>query len=70
MATTAKGKGKEKPLASLLAGATAGGVESFITFPLENLKTQLQFASLGPGKVCRFRHLSLYFDRIHTTEMQ
>jgi solute carrier family 25 citrate transporter 1 len=42
----AKGKAKEKPIASLLAGATAGGVESFITFPLESLKTQLQFGAL------------------------
>ncbi|ORY30546.1 putative mitochondrial inner membrane citrate transporter [Naematelia encephala] len=44
-----KGKGKEQPLASLLAGATAGGVESFVTFPLESLKTQLQFSSRVVG---------------------
>lgn len=50
-AAAAKGKAKEKPLASLLAGATAGGIESFITFPLESLKTQLQFGALEGGKV-------------------
>ena len=46
-----KGKEKEKPIASLLAGATAGGVESFITYPFESLKTQLQFGSLNGQKV-------------------
>ncbi|WVQ85036.1 hypothetical protein IAT38_007200 [Cryptococcus sp. DSM 104549] len=50
MATTDKGKGKENPIASLLAGATAGGVEAFITFPLESIKTQLQFGALEGGK--------------------
>jgi len=50
-AAAAKGKAKEKPLASLLAGATAGGIESFVTFPLESLKTQLQFGALEGGKV-------------------
>lgn len=56
MASSVKGKGKEKPVASLLAGATAGGIESFVTFPLESLKTQLQFGSLrsADGKVCAF----------------
>lgn len=49
---SAKGKEKEKPLASLAAGAIAGGIESFVTFPLESLKTQLQFGTLsGSGKV-------------------
>lgn len=48
----ADAKAKEKPIASLIAGATAGGVEAFITYPLENLKTQLQFG--GPnGAVSR-----------------
>lgn len=42
-----KGKEKEKPIASLIAGATAGGVEAFITYPLESLKTQLQFQADG-----------------------
>jgi solute carrier family 25 citrate transporter 1 len=51
MAAAQKGKEKEKPIASLLAGATAGGIESFVTFPLESLKTQLQFGSLNGGKV-------------------
>lgn len=50
--STVKGKEKEKPLASLAAGAVAGGIESFITFPLESLKTQIQFGTLGAnGKV-------------------
>jgi solute carrier family 25 citrate transporter 1 len=48
-----KGKAKEQPLASLLAGATAGGLESFITYPLESLKTQVQFGALD-GKVSPF----------------
>jgi hypothetical protein len=48
---TGKGKEKEKPFASLLAGATAGGVESFITYPFESLKTQLQFGALNGDKV-------------------
>ncbi|KAK8858746.1 hypothetical protein IAR55_002975 [Kwoniella newhampshirensis] len=49
-AATAKGKGKEKPIASLLAGAVAGGTEAFVTFPLESLKTQLQFGALAGEK--------------------
>ncbi|ODN73968.1 hypothetical protein, variant [Cryptococcus amylolentus CBS 6039] len=49
MSTAAKGS-KEKPIASLLAGATAGGVEAFITFPLESVKTQLQFGALNGDK--------------------
>lgn len=51
MSAQARGKAKEKPIASLLAGATAGGVEAFITFPLESVKTQLQFGALDGGKV-------------------
>ncbi|KAK4685131.1 hypothetical protein P7C73_g5027, partial [Tremellales sp. Uapishka_1] len=48
--STAKGKQREKPIASLVAGATAGGIESFITYPLESLKTQVQFGSLNGSK--------------------
>nr|XP_018262175.1 solute carrier family 25 (mitochondrial citrate transporter), member 1 [Kwoniella dejecticola CBS 10117]OBR84333.1 solute carrier family 25 (mitochondrial citrate transporter), member 1 [Kwoniella dejecticola CBS 10117] len=48
--SSAKGKEKEKPIASLLAGAIAGGTEAFVTFPLESLKTQLQFGALEGGK--------------------
>lgn len=51
MSAQAREKAKEKPIASLLAGATAGGVEAFITFPLESIKTQLQFGALDGGKV-------------------
>lgn len=51
---SSKGKGREQPIASLLAGATAGGIEGFVTFPLESLKTQVQFGTLVSenGKVC------------------
>lgn len=49
--SAAKGKEKEKPIASLLAGATAGGIEAFITYPFESLKTQLQFGALNGEKV-------------------
>jgi solute carrier family 25 citrate transporter 1 len=54
-----KGKEKEKPIASLIAGATAGGFEAFVTYPLESLKTQLQFAAdgkVGLGKVRNCSH--------------
>jgi hypothetical protein len=59
---TGKGKEKEKPFASLLAGATAGGVESFITYPFESLKTQLQFGALNGDKV--FLLLSTYHTEL------
>jgi solute carrier family 25 citrate transporter 1 len=51
--SSTKGKEREKPLASLAAGAVAGGVESFITFPLESVKTQIQFGTAvsASGKV-------------------
>lgn len=43
----------EKPLASLLAGTTAGAIEGFVTYPTEYAKTQLQFAAgKGISKVC------------------
>lgn len=58
-----KGKGKEKPLASLIAGATAGGLESFVTYPLESLKTQVQFGSIDGGKVCPSP--GLYYMELH-----
>ncbi|ETW79809.1 mitochondrial tricarboxylate carrier [Heterobasidion irregulare TC 32-1] len=34
---------KEKPLHSLIAGATAGAVEAFVTYPAEFVKTRSQF---------------------------
>jgi len=34
---------KEKPLHSLVAGATAGAVEAFVTYPTEFVKTRSQF---------------------------
>lgn len=44
-AASTKGKGREKPLASLLAGTTAGAIEGFVTYPTEFAKTRLQFAN-------------------------
>lgn len=44
-ASANKGKGREKPLASLLAGTTAGAIEGFVTYPTEFAKTRLQFAN-------------------------
>ncbi|TFK37546.1 mitochondrial tricarboxylate transporter [Crucibulum laeve] len=34
---------REKPLHSLFAGATAGGIEAFLTYPTEFVKTRSQF---------------------------
>ncbi|KAG9052275.1 hypothetical protein FS842_010217 [Serendipita sp. 407] len=39
---------KEEPWHSLLAGATAGAVEGFVTYPTEFVKTSSQFG----GQVC------------------
>lgn len=41
-------KPTENAVASLLAGATAGAFEGFVTYPTEYAKTQLQFAA-GKG---------------------
>ncbi|KAF8809852.1 citrate transporter [Phlegmacium glaucopus] len=35
---------KEKPLHSLFAGATAGAIEAFVTYPTEFVKTRSQFS--------------------------
>ncbi|KAL0952813.1 hypothetical protein HGRIS_007038 [Hohenbuehelia grisea] len=37
---------KEKPIHSLVAGATAGAIEAFITYPTEFVKTRSQFGGL------------------------
>lgn len=42
-------KRKEQPLHSLVAGAFAGAVEGFATYPTEYVKTQAQFA-VASGK--------------------
>jgi hypothetical protein len=42
-------KRKEQPLHSLVAGAFAGAVEGFATYPTEYVKTQAQFA-VAAGK--------------------
>jgi len=34
---------KEKPIHSLIAGATAGAIEAFVTYPMEFVKTRSQF---------------------------
>lgn len=35
---------REKPLNSLIAGATAGAIEAFVTYPTEYVKTRSQFS--------------------------
>ncbi|KAF7974420.1 hypothetical protein HWV62_12284 [Athelia sp. TMB] len=40
---------KEKPLHSLIAGATAGGIEAFVTYPTEFVKTRSQFSGKKQG---------------------
>jgi hypothetical protein len=66
-----KGKEKEKPLASLLAGATAGGVESFVTYPFESLKTQLQFGALNGEKVASvYRYANPFTDNSHRAHIR
>lgn len=44
------GKKSEAPHLALIAGAFAGGVEGFATYPFEYLKTQTQFAHRTAGK--------------------
>jgi solute carrier family 25 citrate transporter 1 len=52
-------KRKEKPLNSLVAGAFAGAVEGFVTYPTEFVKTQAQFSvaqgakPLGPIQILK-----------------
>ncbi|KAI7864041.1 mitochondrial carrier domain-containing protein [Spinellus fusiger] len=50
---TSTTKNQKNPLASLVAGTVAGGVEGFITYPTEYVKTRLQLqagVSLRPGE--------------------
>ncbi len=42
---------RDKPLYSLIAGATAGAVEGFVTYPIEYTKTVAQFAQRAGEKV-------------------
>ncbi|KXN90408.1 hypothetical protein AN958_04277 [Leucoagaricus sp. SymC.cos] len=42
---------KEKPTHSLIAGATAGAVEAFITYPTEFVKTRSQFGGKKEGPI-------------------
>ncbi|TFY82946.1 hypothetical protein EWM64_g1063 [Hericium alpestre] len=47
---------KEKPLHSVIAGATAGAVEAFVTYPTEFVKTRSQFGGKqreGPLTIIR-----------------
>jgi solute carrier family 25 citrate transporter 1 len=59
MAATTKqssGPRKEKPLHSLFAGATAGAVEAFITYPTEFVKTRSQFGGTNEGPITIIRN--------------
>ncbi|KAG5649970.1 hypothetical protein H0H81_001278 [Sphagnurus paluster] len=42
---------KEKPLHSLFAGATAGAIEAFVTYPTEFVKTRSQFSGKKQGPI-------------------
>ncbi|KDR73915.1 hypothetical protein GALMADRAFT_250603 [Galerina marginata CBS 339.88] len=42
---------KEKPLHSLFAGATAGAIEAFVTYPTEFVKTSSQFGGKREGPI-------------------
>lgn len=42
MSNNRQTKGKKNPVFSLIAGATAGGVEGAVTYPTEYIKTRLQ----------------------------
>lgn len=46
---------KEKPTHSLLAGATAGAIEAFITYPTEFVKTRSQFGGKREGPIAIIR---------------
>ncbi|KAF9644619.1 mitochondrial tricarboxylate transporter [Thelephora ganbajun] len=46
---------KEKPLHSLVAGATAGGIEAFVTYPTEFVKTRSQFGGKRESPVSIIR---------------
>ncbi|PBK71550.1 probable CTP1-Mitochondrial citrate transporter-member of the mitochondrial carrier (MCF) family [Armillaria ostoyae] len=42
---------KEKPVHSLIAGASAGAIEAFITYPTEFVKTRSQFGGKRQGPI-------------------
>ncbi|KAG8927260.1 hypothetical protein FRC03_009126 [Tulasnella sp. 419] len=44
-------KKKEKPIHSLIAGATAGAIEGFATYPTEFVKTSSQFGGAKEGPI-------------------
>lgn len=46
---------KEKPLHSLFAGATAGAVEAFLTYPTEFVKTRSQFGGKRESPIAIIR---------------
>ncbi|KAF4611733.1 hypothetical protein D9613_003644 [Agrocybe pediades] len=46
---------KEKPLHSLFAGATAGAIEAFVTYPTEFVKTRSQFGGKKEGPITIIR---------------
>ncbi|KAI0033494.1 mitochondrial tricarboxylate transporter [Vararia minispora EC-137] len=47
---------KEKPLHSLVAGATAGAIEAFVTYPTEFVKTRSQFGGKKEGPLTIVRN--------------
>jgi len=49
------GSKKEKPLHSLIAGATAGAIEAFVTYPTEFVKTRSQFGGKKEGPIAIIR---------------
>jgi len=54
-----KGKGKEVFSTSLAAAAIAGSVESFVSFPLESIKTQLQLNAYRQAAVVSYIYVPL-----------
>ncbi|KAF8309898.1 mitochondrial tricarboxylate transporter [Clavulina sp. PMI_390] len=50
MSAASSSKKKDKSTHSLLAGATAGAIEGFTTYPTEFVKTRSQFAPKGVAK--------------------
>jgi len=49
------GSKKEKPIHSLIAGATAGAIEAFVTYPTEFVKTRSQFGGKRESPIAIIR---------------
>jgi len=50
------GSKKEKPIHSLIAGATAGAIEAFVTYPTEFVKTRSQFGGKRESPIAIIRN--------------